>query len=305
VTRCPDLDPRPTIAGALANLRSRLEEAGIANAALDARLLLMKATGISHEALIAAPDHPISEDESRRLEDMAERRLAGEPVSRIFAEREFYDRVFTIGPASLDPRPDTETLVERALAFARTHSFQRSHAGPAILDLGTGSGAILVTLLAELPEARGTGTDLSPAALDEARGNAARHGVAERARFTAADWCSGIEGRFDLIVSNPPYIPSEALHCLEREVRDWDPLAALDGGPDGLEAYRDIAAGAGPLLAPGGLLMVEIGAGQEAAVAAIFAEHGWEPAPAGAASRDLAGHVRVLAFALPRSLQSR
>jgi release factor glutamine methyltransferase len=156
-----------------------------------------------------------SDDEARRLDDMADRRLAGEPVSRIFAEREFYDRVFTIGPASLDPRPDTETLVERALAFARTHSFQRSPAGPAILDLGTGSGAILVTLLAELPDARGTGTDLSPAALDEARANAARHGVAERARFVAADWCSGIEGRFDLIVSNPPYIPSDEIPLLD------------------------------------------------------------------------------------------
>lgn len=287
-----------TLGDVLAGLRRRLEAAGIANPALDARLIVLKATGLSHEALIAAPDHPIGEDEARRLDDMADRRLAGEPVSRIFAEREFYDRVFTIGPASLDPRPDTETLVERALAFARTRSFQRSPAGPAILDLGTGSGAILVTLLAELPEARGTGTDLSPAALDEARANAARHGVAERARFVPADWCSGLEGRFDLIVSNPPYIPSDELHRLERDVRDWDPPAALDGGPDGLEAYRDIAAGAGPLLAPGGLLMVEIGAGQLTAVAGVFAEHGWEPAPAGATSRDLAGHIRVLAFAL-------
>lgn len=293
-----------TLGDALASLRRRLEAAGIASPSLDARLMVMKATGLSHEALIAAPDRLLEPDETRRLEDMAERRLAGEPVSRIFAEREFYDRTFTIGPASLDPRPDTETLVERALAFARTHSFQRSPGGPAILDLGTGSGAILVTLLAELPDARGIGTDLSPAALDEARANAARHGVAERARFVPADWCSGLEGRFDLIVSNPPYIPSDDLARLEREVRDWDPLHALDGGPDGLEAYRDIAAGAAPLLAPGGLLMVEIGAGQEAAVASVFAEHGWEPAPAGAATRDLAGHVRVLAFALPDPLQS-
>jgi release factor glutamine methyltransferase len=293
------VEHRATLGDVLASLRRRLEAAGIANPALDARLIVMKATGLSHEALIAAPGRLLEPGEAQRLEDMADRRLAGEPVSRIFAEREFYDRIFTIGPASLDPRPDTETLVERALAFARTHSFQNSHGGPAVLDLGTGSGAILVTLLAELPEARGTGTDLSPAALDEARANAARHGVAERVRFLAADWCSGLEGRFDLIVSNPPYIPSEELSRLEREVRDWDPLAALDGGPDGLEAYRDIAAGAAPLLAPGGLLAVEIGTGQEHSVAAIFATYDWEPAPAGAASRDLAGHVRVLAFALP------
>jgi release factor glutamine methyltransferase len=294
-----------TLGDVLAGLRRRLEAAGIANPALDARLIVMKATGLSHEALIGAPGRPLEPDEARRLDDMADRRLAGEPVSRIFAEREFYDRVFTIGPASLDPRPDTETLVERALAFARTHSFQRSPAGPAILDLGTGSGAILVTLLAELPEARGTGTDLSPAALDEARANAARHGVAERARFVAADWCSGIEGSYDLIVSNPPYIRSDEIPLLDREVRDWDPLPALDGGPDGLEAYRDIAAGARPLLAPGGLLMVEIGAGQLAAVAGVFAEHDWDPAPAGVTSRDLAGRIRVLAFALPHSVRSR
>lgn len=286
-----------TLGDALAGLRRRLEAAGIANPALDARLIVLKATGLSHEALIAAPDHPISEDEARRLEDMADRRLAGEPVSRIFAEREFYDRVFTIGPASLDPRPDTETLVERALAFARTHSFQRSPAGPAILDLGTGSGAILVTLLAELPDARGTGTDLSPAALDEARANAARHRVDDRVDFVTAHWCRGVEGSFDLIVSNPPYIPSGELLRLEPEVRDWDPLPALDGGPDGLDAYRAIAAGAGPLLARGGLLVLEIGAGQENAVTAVFAGHGWAPAAAGAMSRDLAGHVRVLAFA--------
>jgi release factor glutamine methyltransferase len=298
------VEQRGTLGDALASLRRRLEAAGIANPALDARLILMKATGLSHEALIAAPERLLESGEVRRLEDMADRRLAREPVSRIFAEREFYDRPFTIGPASLDPRADTETLVERALAFARTHAFQNSHGGPAVLDLGTGSGAILVTLLAELPEARGTGTDLSPAALDEARANAARHGVSGRIRFVAADWCSGLEGRFDLIVSNPPYIPSEELQRLEREVRDYDPVLALDGGPDGLEAYRDIAAGAGPLLAPGGLLAVEIGAGQERAVAAIFAGHGWEPAPAGAASRDLAGHVRVLAFARPDSLQT-
>ncbi|MFW6077669.1 MAG: peptide chain release factor N(5)-glutamine methyltransferase [Hyphomicrobiales bacterium] len=299
-----NVDYRATLGDVLASLRRRLAAAGIANPALDARLILMKATGLSHEALIAAPERLLEPGELQWLEDMADRRLAREPVSRIFAEREFYDRAFTIGPASLDPRADTETLVERALAFARTRAFQNPHGAPAVLDLGTGSGAILVTLLAELPEARGTGTDLSPAALDEARANAARHGVAERARFVAADWCSGLEGCFDLIVSNPPYIPDQELQHLEREVRDYDPPAALDGGPDGLEAYRDIAAGAGPLMSPGGLLMVEIGAGQERAVAAIFAGYGWEPAPAGAASRDLAGHVRVLAFARSDSLQS-
>jgi release factor glutamine methyltransferase len=283
-----------TLAHAQASLSRRLAAAGIASPALDARLLLIAATGLSHEALIAAPERRLEGSESRRLDELAERRLGREPLSRIFAEREFYGRTFTLGPASLDPRPDTETLVERALEFARMRP-----AAVHILDLGTGSGAILVTLLAELPGARATGTDVSAAALDEARANAERHGVAGRARFVAAHWCQGVEGRFDLIVSNPPYIASGELARLEPEVRDHDPLSALDGGPDGLDAYRAIAAGAGRLLAPGGLMALEIGAGQHDAVAAVLAGHGWEPAPAAARCRDLAGHVRVLAF-VPR-----
>jgi release factor glutamine methyltransferase len=282
-----------TLGHALASLRRRLAAAGIASPALDARLLVIAATGLSHEALIAAPERTLADDEARRLDALAERRLAGEPVSRIVAEREFYGRPFTIGPASLDPRPDTETLVERALGFAGTRT------GPVeILDLGTGSGAIVVTLLAELPDARGTGTDVCSAALDVARRNALRHRVAERARFVAADWCRGVDGRFDLIVANPPYIPSGDVDGLSREVRDHDPLRALDGGPDGLDACRAIAAGAGPLLAPDGLLALEIGAGQHDAVTAVFARQGWRPAPAAAACRDLAGHIRVLAFTL-------
>jgi release factor glutamine methyltransferase len=282
-----------TLGHTLASLRRRLAAAGIASPALDARLLVIAATGLSHEALIAAPERTLAGDEARRLDALAERRLAGEPLSRILAEREFYGRPFTIGPASLDPRPDTETLVERALGFAGTRT-----APVEILDLGTGSGAILVTLLAELPVARGTGTDVCIAALDVARRNALRHGVAERARFVSADWCQGLEGRFDLIVANPPYIPSGDLDGLSREVRDHDPLRALDGGPDGLDAYRAIAAGAGPLLAPDGLLALEIGAGQHGPVAEVFAGHGWRPAPTSAARRDLAGHIRVLAFTL-------
>jgi release factor glutamine methyltransferase len=287
-----------TLGHALAGLRRRLAAAGIANPALDARLLVIAATGLSHEALIAAPERMLDGDEARRLDALADRRLAGEPVSRIVAEREFYGRPFTIGPASLDPRPDTETLVERALGFART-----PEAPVNILDLGTGSGAILVSLLAEWPEARGTGTDVSEAALAVALGNALRHGVADRARFVRADWCHGVEGAFDLIVANPPYIPSGELHRLEPEVRDHDPPLALDGGADGLDAYRAIAAGAGPLLVPGGLVAVEIGAGQEIAVAAVFAGHEWAPASAGARCRDLGGHVRVLAFSQCGSLR--
>jgi release factor glutamine methyltransferase len=291
------VEHQATFADALAGLRRRLAAAGAASPALDARLLLIAATGLSHEALIAAPERLLDVSEARRLDEMANRRLAREPLSRILAEREFYGRAFTIGPASLDPRADTETLVERALLFARSRSEPID-----ILDLGTGSGAILVTLLAELPGARGTGTDISTAALDEARANARRHCVAARAGFVSADWCQGVAGRFDLIVSNPPYIPSGDIRRLEPEVRDHDPRHALDGGPDGLDAYRAIAAGAGPLLAPDGLVALELGAGQHGAVAAVFAGCGWEPAPAAATCRDLAGHVRVLTFSRRGSL---
>ena len=285
------VEHQATLAHTLAGLRRRLAAADIANPALDARLLVMAATGLSHEALIAVPERPVGEAEARRLDALATRRLAREPLSRILAEREFYGRPFTIGPASLDPRPDTETLVERALKFAG------SHQGPIhILDLGTGSGAVLVSLLAELPGARGTGTDMSEAALEVARANAIRHGVAGRARFVAANWCRGVQGCFDVILSNPPYISSGELYRLEREVRDHDPPCALDGGPDGLDAYRAIAADAAALLAPGGLVALEVGAGQDGEVANLFAGHGWELAPEAAVCRDLEGRVRVLAF---------
>jgi len=280
----------PCVARALADLARSLAAAGIASPALDARLLLLAATGLTHEALIGAPERVVAESEARRLDNLAARRLAREPLSRILGEREFYGRPFAIGPASLDPRSDTETLVERALDFANTH------AAPAILDLGTGSGAILVTLLAELPGASGTGSDVSEAALEVARANARRHGVDARAQFVAANWCDGVTGRFDVILSNPPYIPSGDIPRLDPEVRDHDPILALDGGPDGLDHYRAIAAGARSRLSPGGLLALEIGAGQHDQVAGLLAGHGWRPASGAGACRDLSGRVRVLAF---------
>jgi release factor glutamine methyltransferase len=232
----------------------------------------------------------LAESDDRPPDAPAGRRLAREPPSRILGAPDPPRRPFPIGPASLDPRPDTETLVDRALGFAAAQK------APSILDLGTGSSAILVTLLAELPGARGTGTDVSAAALAVAGANARRHGVAGRAHFVAADWCDGVTGRFDLIVSNPPYIPSGDMIGLEPEVRDHDPVLALDGGTDGLDAYRAIAAGAGARLSPGGLMALEIGAGQQDAVAELFVADGWRPALGEAASLDLSGRIRVLAF---------
>lgn len=281
-----------TVSEALTALGRRLAAAGIDTAMLDARLLVLEATGLAHEDLIARPDRPLSKSQAQSLAALAGRRAAREPLSRIVGEREFYGRPFILAPAALDPRPDTETLVERGLGFARQHTRDDLE----ILDLGTGSGAIVLTLLAELPSARGTGTDISPAAIEVARANAEALGVGDRAHFVHADWCRGIDGRFDLIVANPPYIPSGELCRLAPEVRDHDPAGALDGGADGLDAYRAIAAGAGRLLAPDGLVAVEIGAGQHTMVEAVFAAQGWRPAPDAPAWRDLAGRVRVLSF---------
>jgi release factor glutamine methyltransferase len=213
------------------------------------------------------------------------RREAREPVSRILGEREFHGRPFRVTPDTLDPRPDTETLVQMALALMpKTARF---------LELGAGTGAVAVTLLAERPECFGVATDISAAALAVARGNAERHGVADRLRLLEGSWFEPVSGVFDIIVSNPPYIPAGDIAGLSPDVRSFDPRLALDGGADGLDAYRAIAAGAADRLVPGGHVAVEIGAGQAAEVAAIFLLAGFLPA---GQHLDLGGHVRCLAF---------
>ncbi|MGE0211108.1 MAG: peptide chain release factor N(5)-glutamine methyltransferase [Parvibaculaceae bacterium] len=280
------------VADARRDLSRELAEAGIPSPALDARVLLMLASGLSHERLAVEPERLLQPEEIQRLAAFAARRLAGEPVSRIRGEREFFGLPFSIDASTLDPRPDTEILVELALAFAKSRERRRLR----ILDLGTGSGAILVSLLAALPDAEGVGTDASVAALAMAERNAARNGVAGRAAFRKADWCDGIEGAFDLIVSNPPYIPAGEIAGLATEVSRFDPRSALDGGADGLAPYRAIAAGAAQLLVPGGLLVVEIGAGQEPEVVAILANFGWKASGFASRRTDLAGHVRALGF---------
>jgi release factor glutamine methyltransferase len=284
------LDRAVTVSARQAELSARLAAAGAATPELDARLLMLQATGLSHAAIIAEPRRPLDGRQAEHLEGLARRRLAREPISRIAGEREFYGRPLRIGPATLDPRPETETLVDCALRHAR----RRPGDPLTILDLGTGSGAILLSLLAELPRARGIGTDVSEGALLVAADNARRLGVADRARFVRANWTSAIAGQHDLILSNPPYIASGLIAGLEPEVREHDPHLALDGGSDGLAAYRSIAEGARPLVAPRGLVAVEIGAGQAEAVTAVFAECGFEPVQK---LRDLAGHERVISFA--------
>ena len=279
-----------TVAGLVRRAAKQLSLRGSDTAALDARLLLQAAASITHADFVAGPDLILPADVTARFWLLVERRCNFEPISRILGAREFYGRSFRVTPDVLDPRADTETLIGATLALAKDKVPLR------ILDLGTGSGAIVVTLLAELPGALAVATDLSAAALQVAKGNAEALGVANRARFVRANWFDGVDGRFDFIVSNPPYIPLGDIACLAVDVREFDPAKALDGGPDGLEAYRRIASGAEGNLAPKGHVILEIGAGQENAVNDLFRGQGFDRE-----SRhfDLAGHVRCLVFNRP------
>lgn len=276
--------------GLIRRATKQLSLRGIETAALDARLLLQAAAGITHADIVAGPDLVLPADVMAGFWSFVERRCAFEPVSRILGSREFYGRSFRVTPDVLDPRADTETVVGAVLALAKGKGPQR------ILDLGTGSGAIAVTLLAELPAATAVASDLSAAALEVAKGNAEVLGVADRASFVQANWFDGVDGQFDLIVSNPPYIPLGDIAGLAADVRDFDPPRALDGGPDGLEAYRRIASGAGGHLALKGYVLLEIGAGQENEVNDIFRPNGFVLE---FRHRDLAGHIRCLVFSRP------
>ena len=265
-----------------------LREARIAAPELDARLLLCQATGLSHEAYVAALNDALALDAAARFGAFVEQRLEGEPVSRIIGIREFYGRPFRIDVNTLDPRPDTETLIEAALGIV-------DRAAPlGILDLGTGSGCILITLLAELPRASGVGVDVSLPALEPARDNAHALGVGDRASFIASDWLEAVEGAFDLVVANPPYLSSADMAALSPEVRDHDPRPTLDGGPDGLSAYRRIVPGLRKALSPGGFALFEIGPDQAQAVSRLLAEAGLDVGEGQHLWRDLAGRPRVV-----------
>ncbi|KAB1071023.1 peptide chain release factor N(5)-glutamine methyltransferase [Methylobacterium planeticum] len=283
----PDLSLRQAI---------RAVEAAIARAPVaagpgDARFLALHVLGLTALDLALRGDAPIGPAGAERLAEAMRRRAAGEPVARILGEWEFWGLPFRLSPETLVPRPDTETLVEAALAAIGDCGRPLR-----ILDLGTGSGCILVALLTELPRAFGLGLDRSFGALATARGNARLNGVGSRAGFLNGDWCASLEGPFDLIVSNPPYIPRGVIPTLSGEVRGHDPALALDGGADGLDAYRRILAGvtADPhFLHADATLAVEIGFDQAASVAALGRERGLDPV---AIRRDLAGHDRVVVF---------
>ncbi|MBR0954982.1 peptide chain release factor N(5)-glutamine methyltransferase [Bradyrhizobium canariense] len=240
-------------------LAAQLRSAQLDEAELDARILLGAALGLDLTGLVAQAARLLTETEASRLAQYAGRRIAGEPVARILGTREFWGLPFRLSEATLVPRPDTETVVELALEIFRER--QASHQ-IRIADIGTGSGAILLALLHEIPGAFGVGTDLSLTALKTARDNAAALGLADRASFVACSYAAALRGPFDLVVSNPPYIPSAEIPKLSIEVREHDPHLALDGGNDGYDAYRALIPQATERLAPGGALIVEAGQGQ-------------------------------------------
>ena len=286
-----------TVEAARRALTARFKSGGNESAELDARLLVGAVLGLDLTGLITAAHRLFTPDESTRLEQFARRRLKGEPVARIVGHKEFWGLPLTLSLATLVPRPDTETVVELALEMLRTDGALNRELR--IADLGTGSGAILLALLSELPHAQGFGTDVSEAALQTAATNAANAGLAGRATFFACDYASGLSGPFDLIVSNPPYIRSADIADLAVEVREYDPLAALDGGADGLSAYRALIPQAACLLAPGAALVVEAGKGQSGQIEGLMSAAGLTPTAAPKA--DLAGiHRAVAGRKMPR-----
>jgi len=283
--------PSMTIAQARRALTDAFRQAELDSPELDARLLVGHALGLDHTGLTIEGGRRLDGDAAHALARLAARRLDREPVARILGVKEFWGLPLRLNDATLVPRPETETVVEAALAAIDS-------AGPRnralrIADLGTGSGALLIALLTELPNASGIGTDMSREALAAARDNAGRLGVAPRAEFTICDFAAALTGSFDLVVSNPPYIATTDIDTLSPEVRH-DPRPALDGGPDCLACYRTIAGQVPRLLKPHGDLVVELGTGQESAVATLFRAAGLAPSPA---HPDLSG--------VPRALQAR
>lgn len=267
--------------------RDALRAAAVGSPDLDARWLVAAAANVDPAAVALHGRVPVGDDQIATADAYLARRLAGEPVDRILGSRDFWGLTFSLEPATLSPRPDTETLVEAALG-----ALPGQDAVGAILDLGTGSGAILVALLTERPRMTGIGVDRSHAAVLAARANAEANRVGQRACFVAGDWGTALAHRFGLIVSNPPYVATTAMRSLAPEVVGHDPHVALDGGADGLDAYRAILADARRLLTPRGTLVLELGAGQEVAVAGIARAAGLQPT--GPARPDLRGIPRAL-----------
>jgi release factor glutamine methyltransferase len=271
--------------------RQRLEEGGVNDSALDARLIVEHFTGTSRSDAITDPGREVGAEAVAAVRAALDRRIAYEPVHRILGRREFYGLDLRLSPATLEPRPDTETLVDLCLPFLRERAAGRKNCR--VLDLGTGTGAIALAFLSQIPEAKALGTDISAEALETALSNADISGLKNRFEGVVSDWFGAVDGHFTLIVSNPPYIRTKDIEALAPEVRDHDPVKALDGGRDGLDAYRRIAVGAGGHLEADGRVAVEIGFDQRRDVSGIFEAAGF--ALEGSA-KDLGGNDRALMF---------
>ena len=286
MTGMAPLTETPLLREVLRHAEALLREAGVDTPELDARILMGAALGMTREHMLIHATARLNPAQVGRVLGFIARRVDREPVSRILGRREFWSLDFHLSPATLDPRPDSETLIDEALA-----GIADKKAPLSVLDLGTGTGCLLLALLSELPNAAGTGIDRSEEAVATATANARRLGLGQRARFAVGDWGTGLTERFDLVVSNPPYIPDAEIETLAPEVVRFDPVAALAGGPDGLNAYRTIIAQLPNLLKSNGKVIFEVGAGQSGDVSALLASAGFSGI---GTRRDLAGVERAV-----------
>lgn len=275
--------------------RKRLALAGVDTPDLDAQLLVEYITNTTRVDLISRPELLIDGESAQKLDWVLQRRIAGEPVHRIIGMREFYGLPFRLSRETLEPRPDTESLVELVTPFIE--KLINGYGPIDVLDMGTGTGAIIITLLHKFEKMRGIGVDKSTDALATARINAAINGVSNRFAALKSDWLTNVSGKFHLIISNPPYIPRQEIATLSPEVRDYDPVAALDGGIDGLDFYRELAKGGAEFLYKDGVIAVEIGANQFDDVSLIFGQAGFNLLNS---ASDLGGHRRALVFTIGR-----
>ena len=280
-----------TLDSLFAEARSRFLQAHIGEAALDARVLISGLLDLPAVAFMTRGNEIVPEKDAERIRQAIERRAAHEPVHRILGSREFYGLTLGMSEDTLEPRPDSEMIVEGLIPFAQ--KFVAAKGSCHLIDLGTGTGAICLALLSAVPQATGVGSDLSSGAVEMAHANAVRNGLAARFSAVESDWFSGIVGKFDIIVSNPPYIRTDVVASLAPEVRDHDPALALDGGADGLDAYRTIAAHAARHLAEDGIVGVEIGYDQLQVVGALFEGEGFRVIDR---VKDLGGNDRAILF---------
>ncbi|MEC7489243.1 MAG: peptide chain release factor N(5)-glutamine methyltransferase [Pseudomonadota bacterium] len=283
------MDCEPTLTNLVYRAVAILKAAGVPDAGTDARVLVTEAARLDREDLLRDPVMALDEETVNSFDVMIGRRCNREPVSRIIGRREFRSLEFQLSPSVLDPRPESEIVVEAVLDFVRRRSGKIR-----VLDIGTGTGCLILSILAELPGATGIGTDFDVKAVANAFDNARRLGFLNRTEFLHTFWVDGVVGRFDVIVSNPPYIRTNDISKLSPEVSQYEPRAALDGGADGLDAYRALASRVSDHLSSSGIVITEIGAGQKTDVVQVFKNHSFKLVDA---RSDHAGHIRSLSFA--------